>query len=81
MKGKIDFQDGNYGCQLGFTVETILSIFDLQVALKRSTKFQGNWPFSSGEEALNRFSRWWPSWIFDWNNFSYFYIDAFYQIR
>ena len=30
------------------------------------TKFRVNWPFSSGEEAKNRFSRWlpWrPSWI------------------
>ena len=41
------------------------------------TKFQVNWPFSSGEEAKNRFSRWlpWrPSWISDWHNFSYFLI-------
>ena len=32
------------------------------------TKFRVNWPFSSGEEAKNRFSRWlpWrPSWISD----------------
>ena len=39
------------------------------------TKFQINWSFSSGEEAKNIFSRWlsWrPSWISDWNNFSYF---------
>ena len=33
------------------------------------TKFQVNWPFGSGEEAKNRFSRWpplQPSWISDW---------------
>ena len=39
------------------------------------SKFGVNWPFGSGEEAKNRFSRWlpWlPSWISDWNNFSYF---------
>ena len=30
------------------------------------SKFGVNWPFGSGEEAKNRFSRWrpwWPSWI------------------
>ena len=40
-----------------------------------STKFQVSWPFDSGEEAKNRFSRWppWlPSWIFDRNDFSHF---------
>ena len=37
--------------------------------------FQVNWPFCSGEEAKNRFSRWPPqppSWISDQNNFSHF---------
>ena len=40
------------------------------------TKFRNNWPFSSGEEAKNRFSRWQPcpaSWISDQSNFSYFW--------
>ena len=40
------------------------------------TKFQVNWPFSSGEEAKNRFSRWlpWrPSWISGWQNFGFFF--------
>ena len=32
-----------------------------------------NWPFGSGEEVKNRFSRWRPSWISDQNNFSYFW--------
>ena len=43
--------------------------------------------FSSGEEAKNRFSRWrpwWPSWISDWQEFSYFlstsHPDASYQV-
>ena len=43
------------------------------------TKFRVNWPFGSGEEAKNRFSRklpWWPSWISDWHNFSYFDIQV-----
>ena len=44
-----------------------------------STKFQVNCPFGSGEETKNRFSRWWPwrpSWIFDCNNFSYFFLQV-----
>ena len=35
-------------------------------------KFHINWPFISGEEAKNRFSRQWPSWILDRKDFSYF---------
>ena len=41
------------------------------------SKFGVNWPFGSGEEAKNRFSRWlpWrPSWISDQHDFSYFLI-------
>ena len=77
MKRKIDFQDGGHGGHLGFPIGTILAIFDLQVTLMLPTKFQVNWPFSSGEEAKNRFSRWlpWrPSWISGWHNFSFFLI-------
>ena len=43
------------------------------------TMFGVNWPFGSGEEAKNRFSRWlpWrPSWISDQNNFSYFWSTS-----
>ena len=43
-------------------------------------KFRVNWPFSSEEEGKNRFSRWPPSWISDWNDFSYFYIYKSSQI-
>ena len=41
------------------------------------TKFRDDWPFGSGEEAKNRFSRWllWrPSWISDLHNFYLFLI-------
>ena len=65
---KIDFQDGGHGGHLGFPIGMILAIFDLQVTLLLPSKFGVNWPFSSGEEAKNRFSRWlpWrPSWISD----------------
>ena len=36
----------------------ILFIFNLQVTHILPTKFQVNWPFGSGEEAKNIFSRW-----------------------
>ena len=56
-KGKIDFQDGGH---LGFWTGRILATFDLQVTPMFPTKFRVSWPFSSGEEAKNRFSRWRP---------------------
>ena len=61
-KRKIDFQDGGH---LGFPISMILAIFDLQVTPMLPSKFGVNSPFSSGEEAKNRFSRWRPSWISD----------------
>ena len=69
---KIDFQDG---CHLGFPIGTILAIFDLQVTLMLPSKSGVNWPFGSGEEAKNSFSRWRPwrqSWISDRHELSYF---------
>ena len=63
------------GSHLGFPIETILAIFDLQVTPFPLTKFRVNWPFGSEEEAKNRFSRWlpWrPSWTSDQYDFSYF---------
>ena len=71
-KGKIDFQDGRQGDHLGFPNRTNLTIFDLQVPIMLPTKFQVNWPFGSGEEVKNIFSRWPPSWISYRNDFSYF---------
>ena len=59
-KFKIDFQDGNCGAHLVFPVERILTIIDLQVNSMILNKFQVNWPFDSGEEAKNRFSKWPP---------------------
>ena len=89
-KRKIDFQDGGHGGHgghLGFPIGTILAIFDLQVTLMVPSKFGVNWPFGSGEEAKNIFSRWrpWrPSWISYRNDFSYFlstsHPDASYQV-
>ena len=57
----------------------ILAIFDLQVTLMLPSKVGVNWPFGSGEEAKNRFSRWrpwWPSWISDEINFSIFDLQV-----
>ena len=74
-KQKKEFQDGHHGGHLGLPISRILAIFDLQVTQILPTKFGVNWPFGSGNEVKNRFSRWrpWqPSWISDRNNFSYF---------
>ena len=75
-KRKIDFQDGGH---LGFPIGTILAIFDLQDTPMLPSKFGVNWPFVSGEEEKNRFSRWrpWrPSWISDRHYFSYFWSTS-----
>ena len=61
-KQKIDFQDGCHGSHLGFPIGTILAIFDLQVTQMLPSKFGVNWPYGSGKEAKNRFSRWLPWW-------------------
>ena len=75
VNGAWSFEQTLNGCQLG----TILAIFDLRVTPMLPIKFQVNWPFGSGEEAKNRFSRWlpWrPSWISDWHDFSYFWSTS-----
>ena len=56
-KQKIDFQDGSH---LGFSIGMIIANFDLQVTPRLPTKFKVNWPFGSGAEAKNRFSKWRP---------------------
>ena len=74
-KQKIDFQAGGNCGYLGFPIWTIIANFDLQVTLVLHTKFRVSWPFCSGEEANNRYSRWpqWrPLWISDKNEFSFF---------
>ena len=78
-KRKIDFQDGCHGGHLGFPIGMILAIFDLQVTLMLPSKFGVKWPFGSGKEAKNRFSRWlpWqPSWISNQHDFSYFWSTS-----
>ena len=71
---KIDFQDGGY---LGFPNGRIsFFFFDLQVTPMLPSKFGVKWPFGSGE-AKNRFSRWRPSWVSDWNDFCYFWSTSY----
>ena len=55
QKLKTDFKDGSHGGHLGFLIGTI---FDVQVTPMLPTKFEVMWPFGSGEEGKNRFSRW-----------------------
>ena len=71
QKRKKDFQVRHHSGLPGFQIGTILAIFDLQIILMLPTKFQVNRPFRSGEEVKNRFSKWWPSWISNRNDFSY----------
>ena len=71
-KRKIDFEDASNGSGLGFLIRTILTNFDLQVTHMLPTNFQVNWPFGSGEEVKNIFSKWPQSWISNQNNFIYF---------
>ena len=74
-KRKKEFQAGRHGDHLGFPIQIIKAILDLQVTPMLPTKFRVKWSFSSEEEAKNRFSRWlsWqPSWISDRDDFSYF---------
>ena len=76
MKQNIDFHDCSHGDCLGFPTGTILAIFDL---CQPYVSYQVGWPFGSGEEAKNRFSRWWPrrlSWISDWNDFRFFDLQV-----
>ena len=73
-KFKTDFQDGHMAAIWDFLSQRFELFFYLQVTLMLPTKFRVNWPFSSEEEGKDRFSRWPPSWISDWNDFSYFYI-------
>ena len=54
------FQDAHHNMYLTFLV-----IFDLQVARTLPWKFPVNWPFVSGDEAQNRFSKWQP-WQSPW---------------
>ena len=79
-KFKIDFQDGNCGNHLGFPIGTILAILDLPVIPALPTKFRVNWPFRSGAEAINRFSRW-PPWLPYWIGFLIRTILAIFNLQ
>ena len=72
----------SHGCHdshLGFPIRKNYVIFYLQVAPILCTKIWVNWPFGSSGEAQNRFLRWWtwrPFWIFNWNDFCYFWSTS-----
>ena len=51
----MDFQNGDRSGTRGFSIETILATFNLQVTPILPTKFQVNWPFGSRERVQNRF--------------------------
>ena len=80
---KIDFQEGGFCGHPGFLIKTILAVYNLRVAVILFIKFWASWPFCSGVEAPNRFSRQ-PSWISDQKDFSYFWSascsDTSYQV-
>ena len=63
----LDFQSGNN-----------FNYFYLQDTPIIPTRFRVNWPLRSGGDGQNRFSKWqpwWPFWISDWNDFTYFFLD------
>ena len=71
-KGKIDFQDGH---QLGLPIGTILAIFISTCHPYASYQFSNQlalWFRKISEKKVSRWPLWWPSWISDPNNLSYF---------
>ena len=75
-KLKIDFQERDWGGNIGYPIRAILGFSVLQVTQILSTKFQVDWHFVSGEEVQNRFSRrrlWRLSRASYRNNFSEFW--------
>ena len=71
-KFKIDFQDGNSGGHLAFPTGTILAISDLQVTSMTLTKSIGPRVQEKKRKIDFKMPPWWPSWISNHNDFSYF---------
>ena len=65
---KKDFQDGGYGGHPGFKIGPVLAFFSVS-GPDTSYQVPIYWPFGSEETQK---SRWQPSWISYWNDFSYF---------
>ena len=53
MKKK-EFQDGRHDSHLGFPIQTIYSILDLQVTRMLPTNFRVKWPFSFSVQEKKR---------------------------
>ena len=61
-------------CQALFSLKNKQEGQDSPVSLTwLPDKFRVNWLFGSREELQYRFSRWWPSWISNQKDFSYFW--------
>ena len=73
-KFKTDFKDGRHGRNLRFPIATIWAIFFIYKAPRCFLPSFETVGLSVQKKRKNRFSRWPPSWISDWNDFSYFYI-------
>ena len=58
------------GGYLGRQNGTNLTVLNLHVSPMPPTKFQRNPTYCSGADVVSRFSRWWPSWILERNEFS-----------
>ena len=65
-----EFQDGHHGGHLGYHNGTILAILNLFVTAMPPIKFQLNRTYGLGGVVIWRISRWPPSWISEWNDFS-----------
>ena len=60
-------------------IGTILAIFNLSATPMLPTKFQVDWLLGLGVEGKKRFSRWppwWPSWVSDQHDFSFFDLQV-----
>ena len=70
--GKRDFQDGHH---LGFPIRTILAILIFTSHPDAFYQFSNQlalWFRKISEKIISRWPTWWPSWISDPNNLSYF---------
>ena len=71
-KFKTDFQDGNCGDHLVFPIGIILAIFDLQVTSIIQVPSFKSVGLSLQEKKRKIYFPWWPSWISNLHDFSYF---------
>ena len=73
-KSKTDFQDGRHSRNLRFPIATIWAIFIYKSPWCFLPSFESTGLSVQKKKRKIEFSRWPPSWISNWNDFSYFYI-------